>query len=40
MGQICQDDKDPLKDLVTQKKIEDVLQISNYDGDSIGQISY
>jgi len=40
IGEISRDDTDPLKDLKSQKRIEDILQISNHDGESIGQIFY
>ena len=40
MGQIGNDENDPLHELKTQRKIEDILLISNMDGANIGQIKY
>ena len=38
--EIGQDENDPLHELKTQRRIEDILLISNQDGESIGQIVY
>ena len=40
IGEIGQDENDPLHELKTQRRIEDILLISNMDGDTIGQIKY
>jgi hypothetical protein len=40
IGQIGNDENDPLHELKTQRRIEDILLISNMDGETIGQIKY
>ena len=36
LSEISQDENDPLHELKTQKRIEDILLISNEQGDTIG----
>ena len=40
VGEIGDDENDPLHELKTQRRIEDILLISNMEGDTIGQIKY
>lgn len=40
IGEIGNDESDPLHELKTQRRIEDILLISNMEGETIGQIKY
>lgn len=40
IGEIGNDENDPLHELKSQRRIEDILLISNMEGETIGQIKY
>lgn len=40
IGEIIHDQDDPLNELRTQRRIEDILQITNMENENIGEIRY